>query len=184
MCSSDLLAIAVVVEQRALGRELPPLFVMLLHGGTRGLEHFVDRRAAVLVQVRRRFLHCLHEVVGKHGRVLLRRRIGCRDHHAAACGQGFQEREAGLGRVDDRQVAGNAAEEIRPVLGSEVRPDEVELGDIAVVRAVPQQDDEDGIVLRRRLLDLGKQLADVLGCALVAGRRGLDRKSTRLNSSH
>ena len=136
------LAVAVVVEQRALGGQLAALLVVLLHRGAGRREHFEDRRAAVLVEVGRRFLHRLDEVLREHGRVFLRRRIGRGDDDAALRRQRFEERKAGFGGVDERDAALDAGEQVGPVLRGQVGADEVELRDVAVVGAVAEQDDE------------------------------------------
>ena len=137
-------AIAGVVQQRALGGQLPALLVVALHPRAREGERLPDRHAAILVEVglglrrtpRRRTRRRPCRIAGRRVAVaVMTTRRG-----PASLGE---ERRAGRRRVHDHQTArawarSNAAHS----RGVEVGAHEVELRRDAVEGAVSDQHDE------------------------------------------
>ena len=145
------LAVAVVVDQRALGGQLAALFVVLLHRGARRREHFEDRGAAVLVEIASTLPSCA--LTKYSGNTVA---YFCAAESVAV----ITTRPLPLSASRNGKLAsvvlttmsrpGTPVEQLGPVLGGQVGTDEVELGDVAVVGAVAEQDDQHEIVLRRR----------------------------------
>ena len=94
-------AVAVVVEQRPLRRELAALLVVAPHGAGGRRERLPNRRPAVLVDVRRLVAEGRDEVLGKHRVEPLRDRIGRRGRRCAAARSGLDEGRARRRRIDD-----------------------------------------------------------------------------------
>ncbi len=92
----------------------------------------------------------LDEELREHRVEPLRNRIGRRDHDAPVSAQSLDEREARRRGVDDDHLAREAGEEFAPLRRLEIRADEIELRVHAVVRAVPDEHDEQQIVARHR----------------------------------
>ena len=107
-------AVAVVVEQRTLGRELPALLIVPAHGAGGPREGLPDRRPAVLVDVRRLVAEGGDEVLGKHRVEALRDRIGGGDDDAPRPAQALDEGRARGRRIDDDDPAREAAHQRRP----------------------------------------------------------------------
>ena len=70
-----------------------------------------------------------------------------------------------------------------PVGGGEIGAHEVELGDVAVVGAVAEQDDQQQIVARELLADLGNAPAHVLGASPASPVLTVSSTNTRTLSA-
>ncbi len=107
-------AVAVVVEQRTLRRELPALLIVPPHGAGGPRECLPNRRPAVLVDVRRFVAEGGDEVLGKHRVEPLRDRIGGGDDDAPGPAQALDEGRTRGRRIDDDHAAREAAHHPRP----------------------------------------------------------------------
>ena len=87
-------AVAVVVDERALGGELAALRVVAAHAHARRGERLPHRHAAVLVEIGVRVGQRPDEVLREHRVEPLRHRVGRGDDDAARAGEVLEERES------------------------------------------------------------------------------------------
>ncbi len=146
------LLVAAVVEQRMLGQHDPLLLVGARHAELRRVERLEHRDPAVLVGVGRVARQRVDELAAEERREAFR--AGPRRGHdrPARARQLGHERPARARGVDEHDVLRRQAlQQRREVRGRHVRPRQVELRDLAVERAVPDQHDEHHVVLFRAL---------------------------------
>ena len=132
-------AVAVVVEQRALGRELAALLVVAAHAAAAAAKASQIEMRPFLSMSAPSSCERRDEVLGEDGVEPLRDRVGRRDDDAPRAGEALDERKARRARVDDHDAAGHAAQQRGPLRRLQIGADQVELGVDAVERAVADQ---------------------------------------------
>ena len=136
------LLVAVVVEQRVLGRQQPLAHVRRGHRLLREVERFEDRDLAVAIAVGRLGGERVDERSAEERRVLLVAGARRGDDHAAGARQRLDERSAGARRVHEHHALRRAAS--RAAARSPAAPcraRQVELRDLRREGPVPEEHD-------------------------------------------